>query len=566
MEYLIGLGKTKYNSSVCIMESDQPFNETEIFLTERMNKKKNSGLWPTQALRQIKAEYLGKDKSLLIAENRDVHTPFEIEEIQDKLFPFYQSVQANNLQSFCRRFNPNIHFLNHHSAHAHAALAMSPFEKSLILVLDGAGTEMINGQKNSDNKNKLYEECTLYLQDGSTLIELEKRYVSFFPSKKWNGNTFGNQVGALYEKISEFVFNSPNASGKVMGLAPFFLDKPDQFDDILKFQEELNWDLSFKGKSKKEWELSEQKDLFVKLSAIVQMHLEKNYLEMINNIKMKYPHIENLILTGGCALNCRNNAKIYYSNLFNKIYVPPFPGDESIGFGLVSYLKLSYLKKNWEPWRYEYQAGYFGPKSSIPKDEIIEQTFNTEDFLIVKENNIIERTAKELASGKIIAWFQGRSESGPRALGNRSILASPLKKDLKEFLNSNIKFRENFRPYGCSVLFEKAAQYFKVDSEFNNPYMSFAIKVKDEYKGLLKEVTHVDGTSRMQTVRVGQNEKFYNLIKKFGELTNIYCLLNTSLNVMDQPILEDVYDAKEFLIKTPVDALVINDYYIKYLK
>lgn len=566
MEYLIGLGKTKYNSSVCIMESDQPFNETEIFLTERMNKKKNSGLWPTQALRQIKAEYLGKDKSLLIAENRDVHTPFEIEEIQDKLFPFYESVQANNLQSFCRRFNPNIHFLNHHSAHAHAALAMSPFEKSLILVLDGAGTEMINGQKNSDNKNKLYEECTLYLQDGSTLIELEKRYVSFFPSKKWNGNTFGNQVGALYEKISEFVFNSPNASGKVMGLAPFFLDKPDQIDDILKFQEELNWDLSFKGKSKKEWELSEQKDLFVKLSAIVQMHLEKNYLEMINNIKMKYPHIENLILTGGCALNCTNNAKIYYSNLFNKIYVPPFPGDESIGFGLVSYLKLSYLKKNWDPWRYEYQAGYFGPKSSIPKDEIIEQIFNTEDFLIVKENNIIERTAKELASGKIIAWFQGRSESGPRALGNRSILASPLKKDLKEFLNSNIKFRENFRPYGCSVLFEKAAQYFKVDSEFNNPYMSFAIKVKDEYKGLLKEVTHVDGTSRMQTVRVGQNEKFYNLIKKFGELTNIYCLLNTSLNVMDQPILEDVYDAKEFLIKTPVDALVINDYYIKYLK
>jgi carbamoyltransferase len=162
-----------------------------------------------------------------------------------------------------------------------------------------------------------------------------------------------------------------------------------------------------------------------------------------------------------------------------------------------------------------------------------------------------------------VAWFQGRSESGPRALGNRSILARPDVTGLKDKLNKSIKFRESFRPYGCSVIQEKAHLYFDIDQNFNNPYMSFAIKVREEHKELLKEVSHIDGTSRMQTVKIGQNEKFYRLLERFGEKSGLPCLLNTSLNVMDEPIVETIQDVRRFMENTPTDYLVINDFLIK---
>ena len=219
-----------------------------------------------------------------------------------------------------------------------------------------------------------------------------------------------------------------------------------------------------------------------------------------------------------------------------------------------------------EPMKFENQHAYFGPVESIPKKEEIEKVFSDSNYEIKHHNNIAEVAANLLNDEKIIAWFQGRSESGPRALGNRSILVRPDRKGIKDFLNANIKFRESFRPYGCSVLFEEAHRYFEVNQNFNNPYMSYAIKVRSNFKELLKDVSHVDGTSRMQTVRPGQNQLFYNLLKEFGKLSGLYCLLNTSLNVMDEPILETVEDAKRFLDNSEVDYLIIDQFCIKRLK
>jgi len=278
-------------------------------------------------------------------------------------------------------------------------------------------------------------------------------------------------------------------------------------------------------------------------------------------LRRELPDYENIILTGGCALNCTFNGKLVRQGLFKEVYVPPFPGDESISLGAAAYLHYILQNQDWQPLTHEQQHGYLGAMESSPSAEDIQKVF--EGFQVTHPPSITEHVANLLQQGEVIAWFQGRSEAGPRALGNRSILARPDQSGLKDRLNATIKFREAFRPYGASCLFEKAGEYFDIPEHFNSPYMSFAIPVRSPFKKSLNEVTHIDGTCRFQSVRRGQNEKFYDLIKCFGDKTGLYCLLNTSLNVMGEPIVETAEDARRFLLQTPVHGLAIGDYYIQ---
>lgn len=551
MKYL-GLGKTKYNSSICLLDNSFGSDSIELLLTERLTRKKNSGSWPSTALLKIKSN-LDKEQ-LLIAENRDVMTPRELEDLQDKNFPFYDYLKKNDLDFFTSKYNSAIKFIPHHLAHAYAALGMSPFDKSLIIVMDGAGS-----MKNPSE----FEECSVYLQDGVNLKLALSRNVEFIKSKNNPDHMLGNAIGATYEKISEFIFGSPHSSGKVMGLAPY--GKALTFNDFILFLENLSWENSFLGKSKNDWEKYDKK-YFENIAATVQLKLEDIYEQLINELRSLFPDYNNLILTGGCALNCTNNAKILYQKKFDQIYVTPFPGDESIGFGLAHYLKYKNDPQSWKRLSFENQSAYFGLSSSKATDLEIEREFSSNKYSIKKLTNVNEEAVNLLMNNEIIAWFQGRSESGPRALGNRSILSRPDISGLKLYLNKYIKFRENFRPYGCSVLYSKAFRYFEIPKNFNNPYMSYAIKVRSEYLETLKEVSHIDGTSRMQTVRRTQNEKFYDLIEAFGVKTNLYCLLNTSLNIMDEPIVETVSDVRRFMDLSPLKHLFIEDYYIQKLE
>lgn len=545
MQFL-GLGKTKYNSSVALIETDDQKIHCEILLTERINRKKNSGEWPHLALSKIYRKL--NFSELLVAENRDVLLPAIVEEKENEKFPFYEFLGKKKLLPFTSRHNPKLKFVNHHMAHAYAALACSPFTHSIILIIDGAGSQV------GENS---FEELSVFLQQEGTLTLIHQRQVNFTSIYK---HTFGNQIGSSYEKMAEYIFNSPNASGKVMGLAPF--GRPDMIDDLLSFQLKLNWEESFSSTKKEEWERSNITH-FQNLAASIQNKFEIEMFNIVNAIKRAHPQIDNLIISGGCALNCTFNAKLYYKKLFDHIYVLPFPGDESIGLGLAYHLGMNEGKIKWCTSDLEKQNSYFGSFDSVPDDQEIERIFSHSDFYkIQKSNNITEVASELLVHNHVIAWFQGRSECGPRALGNRSILARPDLTGLKNYLNGRIKFRENFRPYGCSVLFEKSHLYFDVSERFQNPFMSFAVKVRPEYIDVLCEVTHVDGTSRMQTVQRTQNSLFYDLIKKFGEKTNIFCLLNTSLNIMDEPILESIADAERFFKSSEIKYLVIGNYLI----
>ena len=555
----LGLGKTLFNSSVCYFED---YSNVEILLTERLQRKKASGSWPSQALLNLSERYDLSDLS--INENRDVEDPAQIESVMNSRFPFFEYLKSNNLDKFSRHFNNKINFTTHHLAHAYAASFMSPFEKSLILVIDGAGSkanafsdthpEYSHINFNTDSA----EERSLYFFESGKIKLADKKMQIFKKSEIHPEHFFSEGLGTFYEKASEYVFNSKRSAGKVMGLAA--LGSPQKILDSKKYLEDMDWSLRYQGASKKEWEKSPHFKKYCNISADVQNYFEVDYLGYIKSIKERYPAYQNLIITGGCALNCTSNMKLINLKLFENIYIPPFPGDECIGLGtaFMSYIKA---ENSWELNSYEKQNGYFGAKTSQPTEAEIIRLFS--DYEITKPASIAMFTAKILADGHIVGWFQGRSESGPRSLGNRSLLCRPDKQGIKNYLNTDIKFRESFRPYGCSTLFDKSHLYFDVSENFNNPYMSFATKVRPEFSSLLNEVSHIDGTSRMQTVRRGQNTLFYELIECFGKITNLYVLLNTSLNIMGEPIIETLTDAKNFLDSVPVYGLAAGDFFIR---
>ena len=310
-----------------------------------------------------------------------------------------------------------------------------------------------------------------------------------------------------------------------------------------------------KGGTKKEWETSPHISLYQDLAATAQLEYEKFFKKVCvdaGNLS------SNLILTGGCALNCTANTKIFDWTSFEQVYVTPFPGDGSISIGCSSYL---YHKENsWKKITKKNQHGFFGPTTSIPDNERVKNVFK--DFKLKYSDQIEVDTAKLIKDNNIIAWFQGRSESGPRALGNRSILARVDYPDLKKYLNDKIKFRESFRPYGCSVTYESASKYFDFRKEFETPYMSFSVPVREEKKTFLKEVSHIDGTSRMQTVRKGQNKRYHRLLVEYGKLSGDEVLLNTSLNIMGEPIIETLEDLEVFFSQSKVDYVIAGNFII----
>ncbi len=562
MKQYIGLGKTLYNSSVCLITAKQDgIKDIEVALTERLTRKKANGAWPESPLKYLSNSFIADYYSM--AESRDVILPEVKEEILDSSFPFYSYLEKKGFDKFVRKFNKSIDLIPHHLAHAYTALAMSPFNKSVIIVIDGAGSrfkdfEEIWTKDFNPNFDDAHEECTVYLQEGHELREVKKYWQRFIKGKNNPDQSFGEGIGILYEKIAEYIFASNQSAGKVMGLAPFGTAQP--VKSYIDYQDSLDWSRAFKGGAKEEWENSPNYELYCDLAATAQYEFEKTLNLRLEWIAKNFPSYKNIIITGGCALNCSFNKKLIRHSHFNKSYVPPFPGDSGISFGLAHYMLYKKQPQFWKVREMRNQHGYYGTDESKILETAVLNLFS--DFNINKPSCIFDLTSERLSNGDIIAWFQGRAESGPRALGNRSILASPLRKNLKNYLNENIKFRESFRPYGCSCHVDYARHYFDIPESFSNPYMSYAIDVKSAYKGILKEVSHVDGTSRMQIVTKGQNPRFLELIERFGEKTGIYCLANTSLNIMGEPIVETLQDALNFFKTTKVDAIVIGDFYV----
>jgi carbamoyltransferase len=269
---------------------------------------------------------------------------------------------------------------------------------------------------------------------------------------------------------------------------------------------------------------------------------------------------ENIVIGGGCALNSSYNGKILEHTPFNHLYVPSAPADDgnAIGAALLAYndsVSTSPQSKH-----KSFQTPYLG--SSISRDRLDHfiQHGNVEHLRYLPKT-ICQETAKLLAQGKLVAWVQGRAEFGPRALGNRSLLAAPYPAGMKDKINAVVKFREGFRPFAPSILHEFGHHYFEHYQE--SPYMERTLTFRDEVIDKIPAVVHVNQTGRLQTVKKEWNPRFYTLIKSFYDLVKIPLLLNTSFNVMGKPIVHSIEDAVGMFYTTGIDVLVIGDYLIE---
>jgi carbamoyltransferase len=290
----------------------------------------------------------------------------------------------------------------------------------------------------------------------------------------------------------------------------------------------------------------------IDLAASLQAVTEETYLHVLRHAQQVTKQ-RKLALAGGVAFNSVANGKILNNTEFDDIYIQSAAGDAGTSLGSASYVYNSILKN---ARNFVMSSSYWGPSYS---DSIIESALVAHDisFRKLPDEQLLHDTASAISEGKIIGWFQGRVEWGPRALGNRSILVDPRNPDMPSILNDRIKRRENFRPFAPSILLESTSEYF--EQSYPDPFMLKVYNIKQDKRSIIPAVTHVDGTGRLQTVSQEDNPRYWSLIKEFENITGIPVLLNTSFNE-NEPIVCTPDEAIECFLRAHMDMLVIGNY------
>jgi len=296
----------------------------------------------------------------------------------------------------------------------------------------------------------------------------------------------------------------------------------------------------------------------------VQATYEKAFFALLQALHKQHPS-DNLALAGGCAMNSVANGKVYRRTPFKKMYCPPAAGDAGGAIGAAAFV-LSTLNSQLST-DTPLMTAYLGPDASEEeihalidwkKKEIADAGCTTS--YIGDEEELVSKTAKALADGKIVGWFQGRMEWGPRALGNRSILADPRNAAIKDVLNAKIKRRESFRPFAPSILREEVAEWFETDDDV--PFMMKVFQIRTKYRDMIPAVIHVDGTGRLQTVHKETNPRYYRLIEHFRDLTGVPLVLNTSFNE-SEPVVCYPEEALDCFLRTEMDVLVLANFFLE---
>ena len=489
--------------------------------------------------------------------------------IKEKLFQKNYLFNQLKIHDQNYKSDENIFFSDHHLSHASSAFFPSPFKEAVVLTADGVG-----------------EWATTTVAIGKdNLLEIKKEI------------HFPHSLGLLYSAFTYYTgFKVNSGEYKLMGLAPYgnpiyekkiknLIDIKDDGSFRLN-QEYFNYATGFTMTNKKFHNLFGRKPRNPEIENINQFHMdiaasiqkvtEEIMLKIARSIRKEYD-IKNLCLAGGVALNCVANGKILKEKIFDNIWVQPAAGDAggSLGAALALWyaeqgnkrlinlkdsMKFSYLGKEYSQEEIEKQLKHIGAK-----------------FEVLDYEKLIDKTSDLLASENAVGWFQGRMEFGPRALGNRSILADPRSDKMQKTLNLKVKFRESFRPFAPSILKEDVSDWFNID--IDSPYMLLVaelksdkkIKMNDEQKKLyginklnvkrsdIPAVTHVDYSSRVQTVTREANKPYYDLISKFKAKTGCPVLVNTSFNVRGEPIVNSPIDAFNCFMGTNLDFLIIGN-------
>jgi carbamoyltransferase len=295
------------------------------------------------------------------------------------------------------------------------------------------------------------------------------------------------------------------------------------------------------------------------VAASAQLVYEDVFFKLLDDLHQR-TGLKKLALAGGCALNSVANGKIYERSLFKEVFIQPAAGDNGTAVGAAYYVEHAVLK---QPRRFLMEHAYTGPAYS---DREVEQTIEaargagwdaTIDVRKVTDAELFTTVAKAISDGKIVGWFQGAMEFGPRALGDRSIVADPRRADMKDILNQRIKHRETYRPFAPSILEERVGDYFERSEP--SPFMLMVYKVREAKRAEVPAVTHVDGTGRLQTVSAKTNPRYHALISEFAKLTGVPLVLNTSFNE-HEPIVASPKDALNCYLKTKMDVLAMGNW------
>ena len=571
MKIILGINSNHADSSACILINGKLIAAIE---EERINRKKHYSGFPIMAIKEC----------LKISKKKD----FEITDIalntkpSSNLLPkslFYLKNSLFKKNQFLKRFKKKInlkkilytnfnlnkkvkfHFIEHHIAHIASAFYPSYFSETIALSIDGSGDFTTFTIANCKNQK----------------INILKK--TYFP----------DSLGIFYHAMTQFLgFKNYGDEYKVMGLAAygspkyfdkliknlFIKDKKELFKLNLKYFNHHNNNFKYIADNNLVIdqiynqnfldlfadELQTDKDQFQKnFASSVQKVYEyffKKILIKINELNIS----KKLVFAGGCALNSSANKLISSNNqFFEKIFIPYAPGDNggALGAAFVVANKLNLKLEN-------LKNPYLG--SEFSNDEI-KHILDNDNFkykikyeYFHKDFEFFKKAANSISEGKVVGWFQGKMEFGPRALGNRSILADPRNPKMKDIINSKIKRRESFRPFAPSVLSEYQHEWF--DGNFDNLYMSSLANVIENKKKLIPAVTHFDGTARIQSVHYNINNRYANLLKSFYDITKVPILLNTSFNE-NEPIVMRPEEALNCLLRTNMDILFIGNFLVE---
>jgi len=447
---------------------------------------------------------------------------------------------------------PPIYYVKHHRTHAANAFYLSPFEEAAILTCDFRGE---------------FETTTMGFGKGNEIITIEKMLIP-------------HSIGVLYSSFTELLgYQVDGDEWKVMALSAFnvdcsfhlekikstfkllnnglleldesyykgaILDQPHLYTE--KLVKLLGGRVGIKGEEPDDWHYS--------IARAMQIVFEEIVIHMLLNLYER-TKLKNVVLGGGSFMNSVFNGKVIENTPFENVYISHSPSD--VGNSIGAALYVAHNLKN-EDRNSTFNSSYLGPSFS---DEEIQKTLERRQIVYEKIEDIPKTVANILSRGEIIARFNGRMEFGERALGNRSILADPRAENIKDKINSIIKYRESYRPFAPVIIQEKVCNYFDVSETFTCHYMEKVVQIKKEFQKELPAVTHVDGSGRVQTVSEKHNLSFYQIIKEFESLTGFPIVLNTSFNIAGEPVVLSPDDALTTFYNSGLEFVMIGSFLVK---
>ena len=574
MKIILGINANHADSSACIIINNKIVAAIE---EERINRVKHFSGYPIKAIQEclnigkIKSTEITDiafntkplsnivPKSLFFLKNLSFRKNQPIKRVLKKM-----NIKKKLLENFKLNKNIKFHFVEHHLAHIASAFYPSGFSRANGLSIDGSGD---------------FVSCAIAECEGKK-IKIKKK--TFFP----------HSLGIFYHGMTQFLgFKFYGEEYKMMGLAAYGV--PKYFDKIKKnlFLDDKNnlfkLNLEYFNHQKPGYKYITGENLEIdqiyrdKLNDLFSSDIdnEKNYEEFKKNfassVQKVYEYFfekiisnilnknfsKNLVFAGGCALNSSANQYITSNNYFDKVYINYAPGDNGGAIGAAMVVATN-LDRNFENYRNPYLGTKYSNEKIIPllKDHKYIKKISYE---IINELKLFDHIAKIISEGNIIGWFQDEMEFGPRALGNRSILADPTNPNMKDIINKKIKKRESFRPFAPVTLKKFQGDWF--ESKFISQYMSSLSMVKKDKQRIVPAITHIDGTARVQTVEKKTNYKLASLIESFKKITNVPVLLNTSFNE-NEPIVMSPVEALSCILRNDLDYLVMNNILIKKLK